>query len=88
LDELLLQRPGGEQAVEIGSEQLGNKVTRQVSWCGDGWCVGNLHVLQWGDEDVAQADNLECRQNRHVVELFCGVPTFSCLKCLSSFSSR
>jgi hypothetical protein len=29
LDELLLQRPGGEQTVEIGSEELGDEVTEK-----------------------------------------------------------
>ena len=34
LDELLLQRSGGKQAVEIGSEQFGNEITKGVSvWC-------------------------------------------------------
>lgn len=31
LDELLLQRSGGEQAMEIGSEELGDEVTGGVS---------------------------------------------------------
>jgi hypothetical protein len=38
LDELLLQRSGGKQAVEIGSEELGDKVAGRISsaWvCGD-----------------------------------------------------
>jgi hypothetical protein len=33
LDELLLQRSGGEQAVEIGPEEFSNEVTGNVSRC-------------------------------------------------------
>jgi hypothetical protein len=40
LDELLLQRPGGEQAVKIGSEELGDEVTeRSADTLVGGACV-------------------------------------------------
>lgn len=68
MDELLLQRSGGKQTVKIGAEQLGDKVTTR-SVDGLGITVCNLHVLQWGDEDIAQTDNLLCRQNRPTVYL-------------------
>lgn len=60
LDKLLLQRSGGKQTMEIGSEELGDEVTGRISIClGWRWC-GCLHVLEGGDEDVAQADDLVC----------------------------
>ena len=63
LDELLLQRSGGKQAVKICSEQLGDEVAESVSGClGEGGRRG-LHVLQGRDEDVAQADDLRCCQD-------------------------
>jgi hypothetical protein len=33
LDELLLQRSGGEQAVEIGAEEFSNEVAGHISRC-------------------------------------------------------
>lgn len=88
LDELLLERPGSEQAVKIRSEQLGYEVTAQVSECFSTSCVCNLHILQRGDEDVTQTDDLFPCQHPSATHLLRVVPTFSCLKCLSSFSSR
>ena len=74
--------------MEIGAEQLGDEVAESVSGClGEGGRRG-LHVLQGRDEDVAQTDNLGCCQNPLAGQLLCGVHTFSCLRCLSSFSSR
>jgi hypothetical protein len=63
LDELLLQRSGGEEAVKICSEQLGDEVAEPVSGgLGEGGGRG-LHVLQGRDEDVAQTDDLRCCQD-------------------------
>mgnify|MGYP001570293870 FL=1 len=42
LDELLLQRPAGEEAMEVGSQELRDKVD----------------VLERGDEDVRERDNV------------------------------
>lgn len=42
LDELLLKRPRSEKSVKIGSEKLGNEVD----------------ILERGDEDIAQRDDL------------------------------
>jgi hypothetical protein len=42
LDELLLERPGGEETVEVGTEELGDKVD----------------VLERRDEDVGKADDV------------------------------
>jgi hypothetical protein len=42
LDKLLLEWPRGEQTVEVGTKELGHKVD----------------VLERGDEDVAEGDNL------------------------------
>jgi hypothetical protein len=42
LDELLLQRSGCEQAVEIGSEQLGNEVAESISVCSGTSMLGLL----------------------------------------------
>lgn len=48
--------------MEIGPEQLGDKVAGCVSGRSENKQMGNLHVLQWGDENVAQTDNLDCCQ--------------------------
>ena len=37
LNELLLQRSGGEQAVQIGSEELGDEVAGRISVCLGRW---------------------------------------------------
>ena len=66
LDELLLQRSGGKQAVKIGSEELGDEVAGSISRSFRGGCRVILHVLQWGDEDVAQADDLVCCQEQSI----------------------
>lgn len=71
LDELLLQRPGGEQTVKIGSEQLSDEVTVRVSERSRSNRVCNLHVLQWGDEDITQTDDLLCGQNPSSLHLLC-----------------
>lgn len=42
LDELLLERPRGEEAMEVGAEELGDEVD----------------VLEGGDEDIAEGDDL------------------------------
>ena len=63
MDELLLQRPGGEQAVKICSEKLGDEVAESVSGCLSEVGGRGLHVLQGRDEDVAQTDDLRCCQD-------------------------
>lgn len=88
LDELLLQRPGGEQAVQIGAEKFGDEVTKRSAVGSAKKCTCNVHVLQRGDEDVAQTDNLVCCQNMFSAHVWRVVRTFSCLRCLSSFNSR
>jgi hypothetical protein len=37
LDELLLQRSGGKEAVKIGSEELGDEVAGRISMCLGWW---------------------------------------------------
>ena len=87
LDELLLERSGGEEAVKIGSEQLGDKVADLISRCRNAVGSECLHVLQWRDEDVAQTNDLP---GVSIVYQggFPGWLTFSCRRCLRSFSSR
>lgn len=63
LDELLLERARSQEAVEIGSEELGDEIAAGSLVPGSG-VVANLylldvHVLERRDEDVAQADNLQ-----------------------------
>ncbi len=49
--------------MEISSKQLGDKVAEQVSRHSDDKYTRDLHVLQWGDKDVAQTDDLDCCQD-------------------------
>jgi hypothetical protein len=53
------------------------------------WGRGYSHILERGDEDVAERDDLE--DDEHVCRSHSEYPhelTFSCLRCLSSLSSR
>ena len=66
LDELLLQRPRGQETVQVGSQKLGNKVavrdtqrSKRLAISGAGTLKSlHSHVLQGRDEDVAQRDDL------------------------------
>jgi hypothetical protein len=42
LDELLLERPRGQEAVQVGAEEFGDEVD----------------VLEWRDEDIRKGDDL------------------------------
>jgi hypothetical protein len=60
LDELLLERSRSEEAMQVGSEQFGDKIA--VRWrisegCSQG-LLTDIHVFQRRDEDVAEADHL------------------------------
>jgi hypothetical protein len=86
LNKLLLEGSRGEQTVEIGAQELGDKVAKESVGIGV-WRGRRVHVLERRNEDVAQADDLRPvrmamrRSGDHM-------PTFSCLRCLSSFNSR
>lgn len=61
LDELLFEGAGGEEAVEVGAEELGDEVAGAVLGgrfyvvCGRG---RGVHVFEGGNEDVAEGDDL------------------------------
>lgn len=96
LNKLLLERPRGEQAVEISAEEFGHEVAVDANEQSERELDLNLdlHVLEGGDEDVAQANDLwlkrisrGIRSEPHSPQST-RAPTFSCFKCFSSFSSR
>lgn len=61
LDELLLERARSQEAVEVGTQELGHEVTVEVSTMAQGVSAAYLrdvHVLEGRNKDVAQADNL------------------------------
>jgi len=61
LYELLFKWSRGQEAVQVGSEEFCDKVAaRHVSamWMRTDSDIAVIHILQGGDEDVAEADNL------------------------------
>ncbi len=64
LDELLLEGAGGEEAVEVGAEQLSNKVAAMRSGAEHAQKRRHVHVLEGRDEDVAEADDLRGCQSK------------------------
>ena len=60
LDELLLQRPRSEKPVQIRPEELGDKVAAHplASRCAVAAERIHSHVLERGDEDVAERDDV------------------------------
>ena len=88
LYELLLKRSGGKETVEISAEELGDEVAEMplVAIRGKMWCWWHIHILERGDEDVGEGDDLGGCQwcNRLIVQ---EQLTFSCLRCLRSLSS-
>lgn len=59
MDELLLERPRGQEAMEIGAQQFSHEVAASVSISSrppDQWYV---HILEGGNENIAQADDLQ-----------------------------
>jgi hypothetical protein len=74
LDELVIERTGGEQSVEVGSEQLRKNKTggkrEQGFWARqdglevDSDLCNKVDVLERGDEDVAERDDLSLQERR------------------------
>ncbi len=64
LDELLLEGAGGEEAVEVGAEELSNKVAAMRSGAEHAQKRRHAHVLEGRDEDVAEADDLRGCQSK------------------------
>jgi hypothetical protein len=59
LDELLLQRAGGEQSVQVSPEELGDEVSVQLSKsAATDVRVLHSHVFEGRDEDVAERNDL------------------------------
>lgn len=58
LDELLLERSRSQQAVEIGTQELSHEVAGAVSVVSHPFDQRDIHVLEWGNENIAQADDL------------------------------
>jgi hypothetical protein len=92
LDELLLQWPRGEEPVEIGAQEFCDEVAgkRSARVSKHTLFVSHIHVLERGNEDITERDDL-CSAVSYTSRRAlsgCGRPTFSCFRCLSSFSSR
>ena len=64
LDELLLERAGGEQAVKVCAEELGNKVAKGRLGRDREDENADAHILKGRDKDVAEADDLRGREQR------------------------
>jgi hypothetical protein len=61
LDELLFQRPRGQQPMKIRSQKFRNKVAEwrtRISGCLFDFRKQDIHVFQRRDEDIAQRDDL------------------------------
>ena len=79
LDELLLQRSRGEQAVEIGTKQLGDEIA----------IVGVSLDAPARDAGAGAREGGETyMSSRGEMKMSLSEMTFSCLRCFSSFSSR
>jgi hypothetical protein len=60
LYELFFERARGEETVEIGAEELGDEVTVLLLALFRGvWGCVDVHVLERGNEDVAERDDLD-----------------------------
>jgi len=88
LDELLLKRSRGEQAVQISTKEFGDEVAVFcVRKCLGRWGSTDIHILEGRDKDITEGDNLR------IISIFqfrpkSGKRTFSCFRCFKSFNSR
>lgn len=90
LYELFFKRARGEEAVQVGAQELGDEVAGDwlgfILWgLGEG---GDVHILERGNEDVAERNDLDAVRALFFWPSKWWVRTFSCLRCFSSFSSR
>jgi hypothetical protein len=76
LDKLLLERSRGQEPVQIGSEQLRDKVAVAI--------LAGIPQLDVGQGSVT----MTYRSSRGEMKMSLSEMTFSCRRCLSSFSSR
>lgn len=75
--------------MKIGSEKLGDEVAKSLQY-DQTESVGhaNSHIFQWGDEDVAEGDDLVAVSPGIWDRDSSSLLTFSWRRCFRSFNSR